>query len=299
MARSNRDGNGSRQTDDGCADEPRQRVGVSRRTSPSGWPASSISGAWWLRSRALCRAGRIWDPRTADCRLGDDSAGLFHGGDTSSTGRGRPGEPVAPAGGSRIPDGRHQGRRPEPFAIVQATTLGMAEQQDVPHRIPGSPTRSLRGPRSTGAASMGSSYPRAGTVLTITARAGPGAPAARKATSPTFTTSTAMRGTISSPSSTPITFRSPAISWQMLRPFADPKVGYVSAPSICDSNAAESWSARGTPLCRSQHARRAAGGYNGNLAPLCIGSHYADAHCCLEDRSAASGRSSPRTTRRP
>ena len=32
---------------------------------------------------------------------------------------------------------------------------------------------------------------------------------------------------------------------EMLRGFADPKVGYVSAPSICDSNAKESWSARG------------------------------------------------------
>ncbi len=31
----------------------------------------------------------------------------------------------------------------------------------------------------------------------------------------------------------------------MLRPFHDPAVGYVSAPSICDSNAANSWVARG------------------------------------------------------
>ena len=37
----------------------------------------------------------------------------------------------------------------------------------------------------------------------------------------------------------------PDYLWQMLRPFADPAVGYVSAPSICDRNAAESWSARG------------------------------------------------------
>jgi hypothetical protein len=29
-----------------------------------------------------------------------------------------------------------------------------------------------------------------------------------------------------------------------IAPFADPRVGYVSAPSICDVNAAESWSAR-------------------------------------------------------
>ena len=31
---------------------------------------------------------------------------------------------------------------------------------------------------------------------------------------------------------------------EMLRPFRDPTVGYVSAPSICDRNAAGSWSAR-------------------------------------------------------
>ena len=29
-----------------------------------------------------------------------------------------------------------------------------------------------------------------------------------------------------------------------MRPFADPAVGYVAAPSICDANAAESWAAR-------------------------------------------------------
>ncbi|TGQ50748.1 N-acetylglucosaminyltransferase, partial [Mesorhizobium sp. M1C.F.Ca.ET.212.01.1.1] len=32
---------------------------------------------------------------------------------------------------------------------------------------------------------------------------------------------------------------------EILYPFADPAVGYVSAPSICDNNAAESWAARG------------------------------------------------------
>ena len=31
---------------------------------------------------------------------------------------------------------------------------------------------------------------------------------------------------------------------EMLRPFCDPAVGYVSAPSVCDSNASESWPAR-------------------------------------------------------
>lgn len=37
----------------------------------------------------------------------------------------------------------------------------------------------------------------------------------------------------------------PDYLFQILRPFADPAIGYVTAPSICDRNAAESWSARG------------------------------------------------------
>ncbi len=60
-----------------------------------------------------------------------------------------------------------------------------------------------------------------------------------------------------------------------LAPFADPKVGYVSAPSICDSNADESWSARGRLyLEASMHGALQTGYNSGGLAPLCIGSHY-------------------------
>lgn len=63
--------------------------------------------------------------------------------------------------------------------------------------------------------------------------------------------------------------------WQMLRPFADSNVGYVSAPSICDSNAARSWSARGRLGVEASMHGALQAGYNGNLAPMCIGSHYA------------------------
>lgn len=62
---------------------------------------------------------------------------------------------------------------------------------------------------------------------------------------------------------------------EMLRPFADPAVGYVSAPSICDSNAAASWSARGRLYAEASMHGSLQAGYNGGLAPLCIGSHYA------------------------
>jgi cellulose synthase (UDP-forming) len=62
---------------------------------------------------------------------------------------------------------------------------------------------------------------------------------------------------------------------EMLRPFADPTVGYVSAPSICDNNAQESWSARGRLYVEGALHGALQAGYNGGLAPLCIGSHYA------------------------
>ncbi|QIG52018.1 glycosyltransferase [Nordella sp. HKS 07] len=70
---------------------------------------------------------------------------------------------------------------------------------------------------------------------------------------------------------------------QMLRPFADPAVGYVSAPSICDRNAAESWSARGRLYAEASMHGTLQAGYNGNLAPLCIGSHYAVRTAALKD----------------
>ncbi|MGO6907962.1 glycosyltransferase, partial [Rhizobium ruizarguesonis] len=67
----------------------------------------------------------------------------------------------------------------------------------------------------------------------------------------------------------------PDYLFNMLRPFADPKVGYVSAPSICDKNASESWSARGRLYAEASMHGSLQAGYNGGLAPLCIGSHYA------------------------
>ncbi|EIM29977.1 glycosyltransferase family 2 protein [Microvirga lotononidis] len=62
---------------------------------------------------------------------------------------------------------------------------------------------------------------------------------------------------------------------EMLRPFGDPHVGYVSAPSICDRNASGSWSARGRLYVEAMLHGALQAGYNGGLAPLCIGSHYA------------------------
>jgi cellulose synthase (UDP-forming) len=68
----------------------------------------------------------------------------------------------------------------------------------------------------------------------------------------------------------------------MIRPFADPCVGYVAAPSICDSNARVSWAARARLYAEATlHGPLQAGYYSG-FAPLCIGSHYAVRTCALQ-----------------
>lgn len=61
----------------------------------------------------------------------------------------------------------------------------------------------------------------------------------------------------------------------MAQPFADQRVGYVAAPSICDRNAASSWVARGRLYAESVLHGPLQLGLNSGFAPLCIGSHYA------------------------
>lgn len=62
---------------------------------------------------------------------------------------------------------------------------------------------------------------------------------------------------------------------EMLKPFANPRIGYVTAPSICDKNAAQSWSARGRLYAEAVTHGPLQAGYAGGGAPLCVGSHYA------------------------
>ena len=62
---------------------------------------------------------------------------------------------------------------------------------------------------------------------------------------------------------------------EMVRPFADDAIGYVSAPSVCDTNAAESWAARGRLHREATFHGPAQLGHSAGLAPVCIGSHYA------------------------
>lgn len=62
---------------------------------------------------------------------------------------------------------------------------------------------------------------------------------------------------------------------EVMKGFADSRVGYVSAPSICDANAQASWSARGRLYAEASMHGSLQVGYNDGWAPLCIGSHYA------------------------
>ncbi|WP_211517311.1 glycosyltransferase family 2 protein [Geodermatophilus africanus] len=62
---------------------------------------------------------------------------------------------------------------------------------------------------------------------------------------------------------------------EMVRPFADPAIGYVAAPSICDRNAASSWAARGRLFCEATFHGPFQTGHQRGMAPLSIGSHYA------------------------
>ena len=62
---------------------------------------------------------------------------------------------------------------------------------------------------------------------------------------------------------------------EMLRPFSDPRVGYVSAPSICDLNADASWSARARLYAEAHLHGTQQMGHTNDFAPLCFGSHYA------------------------
>ncbi|MCA2009343.1 glycosyltransferase family 2 protein [Tritonibacter mobilis] len=62
---------------------------------------------------------------------------------------------------------------------------------------------------------------------------------------------------------------------EILRAFVDPDVGYVSAPSICSQNSANSWAARSRLHNEAIFHGVVQAGYANGWAPMCIGSHYA------------------------
>lgn len=70
---------------------------------------------------------------------------------------------------------------------------------------------------------------------------------------------------------------------EMVRPFADPAVGFVAAPSVCDATAANSWAARSRLFREAFFHGPYQAGHNDGLAPVCIGSHYAVRTRALRD----------------
>ncbi|PST63722.1 N-acetylglucosaminyltransferase [Rhizobium sp. SEMIA4064] len=70
---------------------------------------------------------------------------------------------------------------------------------------------------------------------------------------------------------------------EMVRPFRDPGIGYVSAPSICDADAASSWAARGMLFAEAGVQGLVQSGYNNGWAPLCVGTHYAVRTAALKE----------------
>ncbi len=70
---------------------------------------------------------------------------------------------------------------------------------------------------------------------------------------------------------------------EMVRPFSDPAVGYVAAPSLCDANADGSWSARGRLHREASFHGPFQLGHSAGWGPLCIGSHYAVRTQALRD----------------
>lgn len=67
----------------------------------------------------------------------------------------------------------------------------------------------------------------------------------------------------------------PGYLTEMVRPFGDPDVGYVAAPSICDANQDAGWTVRGRLYREAAMHGPVQAGCNGGWAPVCIGSHYA------------------------
>jgi cellulose synthase (UDP-forming) len=70
---------------------------------------------------------------------------------------------------------------------------------------------------------------------------------------------------------------------EMVRPFTDPAIGYVAAPSVNDANARASWSARGRLYFEAAFHGPAQLGHANGLAPSCIGSHYTVRTRALQD----------------
>ena len=87
---------------------------------------------------------------------------------------------------------------------------------------------------------------------------------------------------------------SPTYLIEMMRPFADPSVGYVAAPSVCDANANESWAARGRLYAEAALHGALQAGYSADFAPAV----HRQPLCGAHPRAARHRRSRSRAGRR-
>lgn len=62
---------------------------------------------------------------------------------------------------------------------------------------------------------------------------------------------------------------------EIVKPFSNPAIGYVAAPSVCDNNAAESWASRARLQAEAIFHGPIQSGTSTTFTPICIGSHYA------------------------
>ncbi|MEV4756274.1 hypothetical protein AB0J86_14330 [Micromonospora sp. NPDC049559] len=69
----------------------------------------------------------------------------------------------------------------------------------------------------------------------------------------------------------------------VVRPFADPAIGYVAAPDVCDANTTNSWVARGRLHREAPRQGPVQLGHNQDCAPLAAGSHHAVRTRALRD----------------
>jgi cellulose synthase (UDP-forming) len=70
---------------------------------------------------------------------------------------------------------------------------------------------------------------------------------------------------------------------QALVAFHNPDIGYVTAPSVCDVNAKESWVARARLWVEAILHGTMQAGCHGDWAPMCIGSHFTVRTTALKD----------------
>lgn len=70
---------------------------------------------------------------------------------------------------------------------------------------------------------------------------------------------------------------------EMVRPFADPRIGYVAAPSICDANAELGWTVKGRLHREASLHGPVQAGSNAGWGVLCFGSHYAVRTAALKE----------------